>query len=95
LLVCEARNVARHVGDWQAREQGDAVVSFLPVADQIPAGSLQFGARNLFVQAFDFLEAEYVYRIGGEPAQQVWQAHTQRIDVPGPDPHGVLVWLKA
>ena len=55
------------------------------------AGTFDFRDGKLGILELEFLQADHVRLIGGEPIQQVRQADVQRIDIPGSQLHALLV----
>ena len=81
LLV--AGNAVLDVAQRAAREDGDAVIGLLAAEHRLVAGGLDFPDREVLVFGLGFLQAGHVGLRGGEPVEQVRQAHPQRVDVPG------------
>ncbi len=91
LLIVEAGDVLEHRGAVHAvpGQQGDAVVGFLAEAVGLVAGGGQLRQWELVVGLLGFLQHDDLHRAGGQPVQQLRQAHGQGVDVPGGEFHGV------
>ena len=77
LLVGKARDVAHGVGSVHARQQRHAVVGLLPEPLRPVARRLDLRGRELVVRELGLLQHDGVHRVGGQPVQQLRQAHGQ------------------
>ena len=71
-----------------AREDGDAVERLLAMDGDIVAGRLDLQPRERLLQALDLLQANDVGLGLLQPGEEVFEALTDRVDVPGCNSHG-------
>ena len=90
LFVGITRYAAHHVGQWLARDEGDAVVGLLAVGGDVVAGGFYGGGVHGGVGLFEFLQAEDVGRGFLQVLQDVRQADVERVYVPTGDVHGAV-----
>ena len=87
-VIVKTGNVLDHIGRRCAREQGHAVVGFLPKPRGRVACSAKGIYRKLVVGEFEFLQGQHIDRMGCKPIQHLGKAHAQRVHVPGGKFHG-------
>jgi len=88
LGIGKTRDIDLYIADWRARDEGDAVIGFLPGKSDLKTGSFNLGLRKVDVFELGFLQAERgdVF-VGGEPFEHLRQTYFQTVDVPGGDFH--------
>jgi hypothetical protein len=91
VVAVVARQAAAHILHRRLRQQGHAIVGLLAVHLDVVAKRFKGFARELLVDALDFLQAGDVRRGLLEPTQHGFQPGVDRIDVPGGDAHAP--WL--
>ncbi|MNG06663.1 hypothetical protein D3C84_899190 [compost metagenome] len=77
-----------------AREQGDAVMAFLPVEVHVITQGLHLGQRELFVVDLGFLQADHIGLVLFDQRRQLMGTGAQPVDVEGDDLHGRQSWQK-
>src|SRR5437588_5014762 len=71
----------------QLRQQRDTVEGLLAVGDDVVAERLDLEPRKGVIDAFDFLQADDVRRALPEPAHEMLDPLSDRIDVPRSNTH--------
>ncbi|MNN72947.1 hypothetical protein D3C81_1890260 [compost metagenome] len=75
-----------------AREQGDAVMAFLPMVMHVVTQRLDLGERELVVVDLGFLQADDVWLVLLDQCRQLMGAGAQAVDVERDDLHGRQSW---
>ena len=76
-LVAKVGDVAHHVAQRVATQDGYAVVGLLAEGDGFVARLFQRVVRKLVVGELELLQAQGIDRVGGQPGQHLGQAHRQ------------------
>ncbi len=76
-IVGKARNILHHVPRRCARQQRDAVIGFLTEPLAVVADALKRFGGKFVVGQLQFLQRQYVNRIGSKPFQDLRQAHAE------------------
>ena len=77
-----------------ARQQGDAVVTFLSMEIHVVAQGSDFIERKLVVMDLGFLQPDHVGLVFVDQRRQLMGTGTQPVDVEGDDLHGRQSWQK-
>src|SRR5690349_12140829 len=87
MIVGETADVLQDVANRRAAQDRDPVVGFLAEHGRIVASVLEHLKRKLVVAHLEFLQAQDIDRIGGQPVEDVLQAGGGGVDVPGGQLH--------
>ena len=92
VLINKAGDVFDHVGCGGACDQRHTVVGLLAEPLCLVARFSQRGRRKLVIGHFQLLQGQHVNRgacgcLRRQPVEYLWQAHGQRVDVPGNEFH--------
>ncbi|MNV10648.1 hypothetical protein D3C71_1011840 [compost metagenome] len=77
-----------------AREQGDAVMTLLPVEIHVVAQGLDFIERELVVVDLGFLQPDHIGLMLFDQRRQLMGTGAQPVDVEGDNLHGRQSWQK-
>ncbi len=89
LGVFVAGDVAHHVAHGRAAQDGDTVIGLLPEAHGVVAGGFEGIVGEFFVHQLEFLQANGIHGVVGQPGQHLGQPHGEGVDVPGGQLHGM------